>query len=267
MAASLEAMRSELSDALAGAAPGRPAADELCAACLGLFGMDGAAVSVIYDGASWGTFGASGDLGRRLDEYQFTYGEGPCLDAVSARAPVLVPDLDSPHEQRWPAFADAVLADGIRGVFALPIMVTSVCVGALDLFRVQRGTLEGTQLRGALLAAQLVSTPLLELITEGSVRAHAADRDDAGVSDPETREARWDVTEMNRIEVYQATGVLISQLDVDATEALVRLRAHAIATDQTASQVARAIIDGELVLERDEKAGSDRPGPQGEDLR
>jgi hypothetical protein len=39
---------------------------------------------------------------------------------------------------------------------------------------------------------------------------------------------------------------------VDATEALVRLRAHAIATGQTATQVAVAIIERRLVLERDE---------------
>ena len=54
------------------------------------------------------------------------------------------------------------------------------------------------------------------------------------------------------MEVHQATGMLISALDVDAAEALVRLRAHAIATDQTASQVARAIIERKLMLDRDD---------------
>ena len=44
--------------------------------------------------------------------------------------------------------------------------------------------------------------------------------------------------------------MLIAQLDVDAAEALVRLRAHAIATGQTASQVAWAIVERRLVLER-----------------
>jgi AmiR/NasT family two-component response regulator len=60
------------------------------------------------------------------------------------------------------------------------------------------------------------------------------------------------------VEVYQATGMLISHLDVDATEALVRLRAHAIATNQTASQVAVAIIERRLVLDRDDPGHGER---------
>ena len=49
--------------------------------------------------------------------------------------------------------------------------------------------------------------------------------------------------------------MLISALGVDADEALVRLRAHAMATDQSASQVARAIVERRLMLDRD------APGP------
>ena len=63
--------------------------------------------------------------------------------------------------------------------------------------------------------------------------------------------------EMDRVEVYQAAGMLIPALGVGADEAMLRLRAHALATGQTASQVARAIIERRLVLERDD------PAPEG----
>lgn len=246
MASSLETMRTELNAAMSGATPGLPAAHELCSACVGLFGVDGAAVSMVYEGSSRGTFGSSSEVSRRLDEYQFTFGEGPCLDAVAGREAVLVPDLDSPSEQRWPVFTGAVLEDGIRGVFALPIMVTSVCVGALDLFRAAPGPLHRDQLAGALLAAELASASLLAVIADGG--------EDAGVGEDE-----WDrLAEIDRVEVYQATGMLISQLDVDAAEAVVRLRAHAVATGQTASEVAWAIIERRLVLERDDRGGAER---------
>ena len=139
MTISFAAMRSELNAVVAGSPPGLSSADALCSTCVGLFGVDGAAVSVVLDGASTGTFGSSSSSSRRLDEYQFTFGEGPCLDAVASRAAVLVPDLDSPTEQRWPVFRSAVLDEGIRGVFAVPIMVTSMYVGALDLFRSRPG--------------------------------------------------------------------------------------------------------------------------------
>lgn len=244
----LEEIRTELRAAVAGAEPGIDAANELCLACVGLLDLDGAAVSMIFDGSTRGTFGSSNAVSRRLDEYQFTFGEGPCLDAVAAREPVLVPDLGAAAESRWPAFTEAVIGDGILGVFALPIMVTSVCVGALDLFRAVPGPLQEDQLAGAVLAARLASQPLLDL-------AAGATTPDAGSGD----HGRWDpLAEMDRIEVYQATGMLIAQLDVGPTEALIRLRAHAIATNQTASEVAWAIVQRTLVLERDDV---DRPGP------
>jgi len=237
---SLPDMRVTLGAAVAGAEPGLQAANALCGACVDLLGLDGAAISMIHDGFSHGTFGASSESSRRVDEFQFTFGEGPCFDAAAGRQAVMAPDLDSPSETRWPAFAGAVLGDGIRAVFAMPIMLTSVCVGALDLFRAQPGPLTAERLAGGLMAGNLAAIPLLDLIASTK-------------SDPVDDEDPWlQLAELDRLEVYQATGMLISQLDVDAAEALVRLRAHAIATNQTASQVARSIVDRRLVLERDD---------------
>lgn len=255
MTISLDVMRSELNAAMVGRAPGAERADALCATCVGLFEVDGAAVSVVLDGRSSGTFGSSSESSRRMDEYQFTYGEGPCLDAVASATSVLVPDLDAPHEQRWPVFRGALLEDGVRGVFAVPIMVTSECVGALDLFRSRPGPLEGVALAGALLAAELATMPLLDLMTA------AEDLDDPeDVSSGLAEQLAPFPAEADRVEVYQATGMLIAALDVDADEALVRLRAHAMATNQTASEVARAIIERRLMLERDT---GDNPGGTG----
>ena len=255
MTISLDTMRLELNAALADSEPGAAAADALCATCVGLFEMDGATVSVVLDGASSGTFGASSEVGRRLDEYQFTFGEGPCIDAVASRRSVLVPDLDAPQELRWPLLRGALLDEGVRGVFAVPIMITSECVGALDLFRSRPGPLEGVALAGAVLAAQLAGTPLLDLM-----EAARNSDDDAGVEATLDQHLDETPSEADRVEVYQATGMLIAALDVDADEALVRLRAHAMATDQTASQVARAIVDRRLTLERDPR---DHPGDAG----
>lgn len=49
-------------------------------------------------------------------------------------------------------------------------------------------------------------------------------------------------------EIHQAAGMLIAQLDVEATEAYSRLHAHARATGQTSLAVARDIIAGHLTL-------------------
>jgi hypothetical protein len=248
----LDVMRAELNAAVAGAEPGLAAANELCLACVGLFGVDGAAVSIIHEGATRGTFGSANEVSRRVDEYQFTFGEGPCLDAAASSRAVLVPDLDSPLELRWPGFTGAALSEGIRGVFAVPIMVTSVCVGALDLFRAGPGPLVEDQLAGAFMAANLASLTLLDSVTGPADRKD--DLDDRLLAEGEDAWGR--LAELDRIEVYQATGMLIAQLDVGPAEALVRLRAHAIATGQTASQVAWAIVERRLVLDRDDDSGA-----------
>jgi hypothetical protein len=58
-------VRAVLADVLVAGERGVPAADRLCAACLPLLGVDAAAVSVIDEGESRGTFGAS-DAARLL---------------------------------------------------------------------------------------------------------------------------------------------------------------------------------------------------------
>jgi hypothetical protein len=51
--------------------------------------------------------------------------------------------------------------------------------------------------------------------------------------------------------VSQATGMLVAQLGVEPAEALVRLRAHAYATNRSATDVARDILDRQLRLDAD----------------
>ena len=62
---------------------GVEAADRLCEACVTLFDIDAAAISLVFDGANSGTLGSSGAPARMYDELQFTLGEGPCLDSVA----------------------------------------------------------------------------------------------------------------------------------------------------------------------------------------
>ena len=195
-------------------------------------------------GATQGTFGSSSELSRRLDEYQFTFGEGPCLDAVADGRPVLVPDLSHPAEQRWPAFTPAVLSAGVHAVFALPATVATTGLGVLDLFRRSPGRLSADDLAGGLFAAELASLPLLELL-----RTNWPDADDGGAGLSQ-------LASMERVEVYQATGMIMAQLVVGPTEALLRLRAHAFVSGQTASEVAWEVVERRL---------SFRPGGSGHD--
>lgn len=217
------------------------AANRLCQACVTLLDVDAAAISLVFDGTNTGSLGSSGALARKYDELQFTMGEGPCLESVATRAPVLVVDLADLNEVRWPAYGAAMLAHQIRGVYAMPVLVAGEYVGALDLFCANPGPLGAEQLTGAAAAAELAAIPVLDLM--------GADLQ-AAVSDP-TSNAWAELNALSRAEVSQATGMVMAQLDIDATEALVRLRAYAYATDRSAIDVAREILDRRLRLEDD----------------
>jgi GAF domain-containing protein len=231
-------------DQLLAAVDGRrgvEAADRLCEACVLLFDIDAAAISLVFDGASSGTLGSSGAAGRTYDELQFTLGEGPCLDSVATRSPVLVADLADPDNNRWPIYGPALLSHQIRGVFAMPVLVAGEHIGALDLFRAQPGRLEEGHLAGAIVAAELAGVPLLDVMNDDLL---------AAVNDPESN-AWAELHALSRAEVSQATGMLVAQLGVEPAEALIRLRAHAYATGRSSTDVARDILDKRLTLEAD----------------
>jgi hypothetical protein len=197
--------------------------------------------SHVFDGASAGTLGASSADARVYDELQFTFGEGPCLDSVAGRGPVIVSDLTGRSRTRWPGYTPAMLALDVRSVYAMPVVLAGEYVGALDLFRRGPSALSAEHLEGALVAAVLAEMPLLDLLT-----------DDPQSGLGEVGSDAWlELSSLTRIEVSQATGMLIEQLDVDATEALVRLRAYAYATNRSATDVARDILDHGLRLDRD----------------
>ena len=244
----MEGLRAALGEAVAGTPSALEAADRLCVACVELLEVDGASVSLIHRGATRGTFGSSGALSRRLDELQFTFGEGPCLDAVSYGRPVLAADLRSPREQRWPAFTGALVGHGIQAVFALPVSVATHRIGALDLYREQAGALSDHALSGGLLAAELAALPLLDLMGSELDWAEAAEGGDG-----------WQqLASLERVEVYQATGMIIAALGVDPVEALLLLRARAFATGTTASALAYDIVERTVRLE-----GQDWDPPSG----
>jgi GAF domain-containing protein/ANTAR domain-containing protein len=220
---------------------GLAAADSLCEACVMLFGIDAAALSLVFSGVASGTFGSSDAAARAYDELQFTIGEGPCLDSVATRGPILIADLDKPSNVRWPLYRPALLGYKIRSVFAIPVVVAGEFVGALDLFRIQPGELPSDELAGAVIAAELAGAPLLDLM-DSDMRA--------AISDPSS--SSWaDFNALSRTEVSQATGMLVAQMEVEPAEALVRLRAHAYATSRSVTDVARDILDRRLRLDAD----------------
>jgi hypothetical protein len=221
----------------AGSPHGTGRLDRLCSALTRVLPASGVGVSLLTDDNSGGgTLAASDAKSRVLEELQFSLGEGPCIDAYALRRPVLEPDLQWNGSRRWPGYARAAQQHGVAAVFAFPLQAGAARAGALDIYRAEAGGLTPDALTQAFTFADVA----MGLLVDGQARAGAArsspDLDDALV---------------NRLEVYQAQGMVMVDLGVGIEEAMARLRAHAYADGRTLGDVAKDIVAGNLILDRD----------------
>jgi hypothetical protein len=208
--------------------------EHVCAAALGAVGVDGAAVTVVLPASPLETMYASDLVTLELEELARTLGEGPNVDAL-AGDPALVADLtDEQCRARWPMFAPAAVAAGIRAVFALPVHVGVIRLGVLNLFRARPGHLDRVQLADALMFADTACALLLDAAAPARAQLDGHRPEPAGPLYPE---------------VHQATGMITVQLGVTAATALVRLRAYAYAHDRLLRDVAREVVDRRLTFD------------------
>lgn len=206
---------------------GRPAGGEsLCAVFPRELRVAWASVSV-FDGAGrQSTICATDPVAARLDELQLELGEGPQWDALRAGRPVLVPSLDE-QPTLWPTFAVAARQLGVNAVFAFPMFLGAVTVGVVGLASPRVVTLAPAEVMSAV--------RLTSRITRSAVVRALRGAEDERASESPTTPAM-------RREVHQATGMILAQLDITATEAFVRLRAHAFATSRSVQDVARDVV-------------------------
>ena len=198
----------------------------------------GVGVSLVNDDGVLITAAASDPTSVVVEELQFTLGEGPCLAAFASRRPVLVPDLNETTSTTWPAYAVAALEHGVRSVFAFPLQIGVMRLGALDVYRHEAGSLSTTALSRAISFAGVAMEGLLDV---GGTSADVGDFLD-DISDSGYR-------------VYQAQGMVMIQLGVSAQEALLRLRAHAYSHDRRLSEVAEDVVRRRLKFRPDDQEG------------
>ena len=200
----------------------------LCEDCAAAIPVNGVGLALMTDSGHQGVLAASDRSAGLVEDLQFELGEGPCLDASRSRIPVLLPDLARTAASRWPAFGPAALDAGIAAIFALPLQVGAIRLGALDLYRNITGPLEDDQRAQALTYADAAIVTLLHL------------QDQASPGDglhPELGKPLDD-----RAEIHQATGVISVQASITLIEALLLLRAHAYSAGRPILDIARDVM-------------------------
>lgn len=200
----------------------------ICEVAVDQVDVDGAAISLRTSGRAQELAAVSDSWAQRLEELQYTVGEGPGVEAFTTAGPVLVADLRQ-AEARWPGFADSAAADGLAAVFSLPLREGAIRLGTLDLYRRRPGDLSMDALADGAVLANLATTALL---TDATTDAAApwAHEDAPGHYD----------------DVNVATGMLAAELRIGLDEAFLRLRARSFRTGDRLLDVARAVLARQL---------------------
>ncbi len=216
-------------------------------ACADALAAAGSGLSITRDHEPREPVLASAPAAEELEELQFTLGQGPSMEAVAGRGPVLVADLATPDAgRRWPLFAPAAAERGVRGMFAFPVAIGDALVGVLSVYRLRAGPLSDDELADGLVFADIL---LLLVLDERSGIVSSLD----GVADT--------TVTVRRTQVHQATGMVAAQLGMSLPDALAALRARAYVTGQRLSDLAADVLARRVRLDPDGQGAP--PGQHG----
>lgn len=170
-----------------------------------------------------------------IDELQFDLGEGPRWTALQTRQPVLLPDVKLEAPVSWPVFSKAVSEFEVAAIFVFPLRVGAVDVGLIEMYSSTPGSLESADYSLAIQLCEAASWHLLRYIlslgpAEGT----------------QSMEHSESTERVSRRAIHQATGMVLVQTGLSATNALLLLRAHAFSHDQTVHEVSRDVVSKRL---------------------
>jgi GAF domain-containing protein len=202
--------------------------------CAEVLGMTGVAVTVLITGGGQELIWRTDGISARLDDLQFTLGQGPTVDVAASGELVLESDLAQVPWRRWPVFTPAALELGVQAVFAVPLQIGAIRLGVLLAHRVVPGPMRAGVLADMLIFADAAMEALL------------------GAGDAGLPSARRPVqTSGYRAEVHQATGMISVQLSLTQADALIRMRAYAFSERRTLAEVAADIVARTLRFDLD----------------
>lgn len=201
--------------------------------CVDLFDVDAAGLMLADPRSELRLVAASAEEVQMLELFELQSEQGPCVESYRSGAPVLVADLQ--ETCGWPRFRQEALTAGFRAVQALPLRLRGQVIGALNLFRLAPGGLEGEELA--------VCQAIADVATIGVLQARA-------VREAQTLADQLSVALKSRIVIEQAKGILAERDSVSMDTAFRGLRRYARHHNLRLADVARDVVEGRLDLSR-----------------
>lgn len=205
-----------------------PMSGGLAAPFVELLPITGAAISVFDQGRRASLIHATDATAARLEEMQFDLGEGPSFDAFRTAALVSAPDLLA--TEQWPVFLRSAAELTVGAIFTFPLMLGAACTGTVTCYRSTPGNLDEHSAE--------IGTSLCRAIAGPAFRR--------AILLAEHESADHEAPIESRREIHQATGMVLDQLDISATDAFSRIRAYAFSSGYTVQEIAHAVVSRRL---------------------
>jgi ANTAR domain len=167
-------------------------------------GVEAAGVAVRERDGSLVSRAQTTETAARLDRAQLTLVEGPCIDAITGRPTVLLPDARI--ETRWPRFVPQAVQFGMRASLSVRLAAVATPVGSLNLHATGRA-LGDERARTRTLWCAWIYGSFAALALSGADRVENLER---GVA--------------SRDVIGQAKGILMNRFGLEPDQAFDRLR-------------------------------------------
>jgi transcriptional regulator with GAF, ATPase, and Fis domain len=204
--------------------------DLLVNGCVTLLGITAAGLLLDDQKGHLTVIASSSEETRMLEIFQLQANEGPCLDCFRLHTAVSSGDLEADMD-RWPVFVPAALGAGFRSVVAVPLRLRDQTIGCLNMFREQNELMTAEDQRLAQALADVATIGILQ---------HRSTHRSAVVAEQLQHALN------SRIVIEQAKGVLSERRTLTMDVAFDRLRRHARSHNLKLTDVALAVVRGDL---------------------
>jgi GAF domain-containing protein len=189
-------------------------------------GCSYAGVVVVHAKEQIETVAATDPLVADLDKIQLTCGQGPDLDLIGDTRSVIVRDTEV--EDRWPDWARAVAATGVRSMMGTRLYTTDQTIGSLNFYDVEVGRFGPDDLEIAEVLAR-----------------HAA----VAVDTARNTDNLWRAIDSRHL-IGMAQGILMERFAMDPDEAFSVLRRYSQDGNVKLHSVAQRVVDSRRLPER-----------------
>ena len=216
----------------------------LCSFAAEIVGLTGAGIGLMSERRNLTSVCTSSPIATGLMDLEKTVGEGPCLDACTSMTSIDEDDLKNCIKPPWIAYAPQAVDLGAGAVFAFPIRLGAIRLGALAFYREEAGPLDDQQVSDAHLMASVSGRAVLAMQSGASPGGLARDLEREGSVD---------------FVVHQAAGMVAVQGSMEIGDALATLRSHAFSLHNTLSEVAQRIVERQISWNQDRRLWQDGP--------